>query len=94
MEETAGGSEAELPELQTPDTFVEAMEEKTGVELDLSAVDPEALAAEEAEIPETSDDSENTETTEENGNNPEGFEWGNRNGEVPSGQNVDVIRRM
>ena len=69
MEEIAGGSEAELPKLQIPDTFVEAVEEKTGVELDLDAVDPEAEvetpaaeaetpavetpAPEEAEVPET-----------------------------------------
>ena len=144
VEEIAGGSEAELPKLQIPDTFTEAMEEKTGVELDLDAVDPEtevetpaaeaetpavetpALevevpAAEEAEMPgtilaeapetpeaetpevdveapeaeapsvetepETTDDPEDAE--EEDGNNPEGFEWGNGNGEVPPGQNVD-----
>ena len=105
VEEIAGGSEAELPKLQIPDTFVEAVEEKTGAELDPDAADPEAEAetpavetpapeveapvVEEAEVPETPDDSENTETTEENGNNPEGFEWGNGNGEVPPGQNVD-----
>ena len=131
VEEIAGGSEAELPELQIPDAFVEAVEEQAGAELDPDAADPEAEAetpavetpapeveapaVEEAEVPETSeaetpevdveapeaevpsvetepetpDDSENTETTEENGNNPEGFEWGNGNGEVPPGQNVD-----
>ena len=37
--------------------------------------------------PETTDDPEDAE--EEDGNNPEGFEWGNGNGEVPPGQNVD-----
>ena len=37
--------------------------------------------------PETTDDAEDAE--EEDGNNPEGFEWGNGNGEVPPGQNVD-----
>ena len=130
VEEIAGGSEAELPELQIPDTFTEAMEEKTGVDLDLDAADPEAEvetpAPEEAEVPETTlaeapetpeaeipeaeaevpetldveaeapavetapettDDAEDAE--EEDGNNPEGFEWGNGNGEVPPGQNVD-----
>ena len=144
VEEIAGGSEADLPELQIPDTFVEAVEEKAGAELDLDAADPEAevetpaveaetpavetpapevevSAAEEAEVPETilaeapetpeaetpevdveapeaeapsvetepetPDDTEDAE--EENGNNPEGFEWGNGNGEVPPGQNVD-----
>ena len=37
--------------------------------------------------PETTDDTEDAE--EEDRNNPEGFEWGNGNGEVPPGQNVD-----
>ena len=129
VEEIAGGSEAELPKLQIPDTFMEAVEEKTGVDLDLDAADPEAEApaleveapaaeveapvAEKAEVPdtpeaetpevdveapeaeapsvetapETTDDAEDAE--DENGNNPEGFEWGNGNGEVPPGQNVD-----
>ena len=67
VEEIAGGSEADLPKLQIPDTFVEAVEEKTGVDLNLDAVDPEAEApaaevetpeaaapaAKEAEVPET-----------------------------------------
>ena len=123
VEEIAGGSEAELPELLISDTFTEAMEEKAGVDLDLDAADPEveAPAPEEAEVPETTlaeapetpeaetpeveaeapeaeapsvetapettDDPEDAE--EEDGNNPEGFEWGNGNGEVPPGQNVD-----
>ena len=138
VEEIANGSEAALPELLIPDTFVEAVEEKAGVDLDLSAANPEAEAetpavetpaAEEAEVPETTlaeapetpeadtpeaevpetpeaetpeveaeapyvetapettDDAEDAE--EEDGNNPEGFEWGNGNGEVPPGQNVD-----
>ena len=69
VEEIAGGSEAELPKLQIPDTFVEAVEEKTGAELDPDAADPEAEAetpavetpapeveapaVEEAEVPDT-----------------------------------------
>lgn len=79
VEEIAGGSEADLPELQIPDTFTEAMEEKTGVDLDLDAADPAAeVPAAEAEAPsveaepETTDDSEDAE--EEDENNPEGFE--------------------
>ena len=56
VEEIANGSEAALPELQIPDTFTEAMEEKAGAELDLSAADPEEEAPEtpeaEAKTPE------------------------------------------
>ena len=52
VEEIAGGSEAELPELLIQDMITEAMEEKTGVDLDLDAADPEAEApAAEVEAP-------------------------------------------
>ena len=94
VEEIAGGSEAELPKLQIPDTFTEAMEEKTGVELDLDTADPEAEApAAEAETPAVETPAPEVEVPAaeeaEVPDTPEGFEWGNGNGEVPPGQNVD-----
>ena len=65
MEKIAGGSEADLSELQLPDAFVEAVEEKAGVELDLDAADPEAEApAAEVETPEAEAPAAEVETPE------------------------------
>ena len=85
VKKISNGSEVELPELLLPDTPEVEAEVPDTPEVDVEA--PEAEAPSVETEPETTDDPEDAE--EEDGNNPEGFEWGNGNGEVPPGQNVD-----
>ena len=87
--EVPAAEEAEIPEVDTPEGEAEVPETPEAENPEVEVEAPEAEAPSVETTPGTSDDSENTETTEEDGNNPEGFEWGNGNGEVPPGQNVD-----
>ena len=95
---------AEAPALIGTEVFQTETEESTAVsetvDVDAPAAETEVPTAEvetptvEVEAPEVSTETiDNTETGDSSDNsssgNPEGFEWGNGNGEVPPGQNVD-----